>query len=205
MRWTYTIALVMLFVGCGHGAQTVKWRAPLVQDEYPLDEDGRRLSSGESAYCPVVQVQDYAGSYVPYSRPLKVNPFFRERLVAFEEVVARVATQTLGAPPVAILHFGTYNCRTIAGRRKLSEHAYANAIDVSGFEFATPSGNVKISIKKDWWRDTPYAGFMHQLVLELAARPDIFRGVLGPGYPGHDDHLHLDVGPRYYINVDVPG
>lgn len=197
--------VLVLLMGCSHGTARVKWRAPLVQAEYPLDEDGRRLSGGQSAYCPVVQVQDYNGSYVHYARPLKVNPFFRERLIAFEEVVAAVAQRTVGAAPTAILHYGTYNCRTVAGRRKLSEHAYANAIDVSGFEFTTTAGPVKVTVKKDWWRDSAYADFMHQLVIELAARPDIFRGVLGPGYPGHDDHLHLDVGPRHYINVNVPG
>lgn len=199
MRFLKFMAFALVF-GCAATPTKVKWSAPLHEEDYPLDEDVRRLARGEDAYCPVVQVLEYSGSYVPYDKPLRINPFFRERLIAFEHVVHEVAVRTVGAPPTAILHFGTYNCRTISGKARLSEHAFANAIDVSGFQF----GDVRVSVLRDWWKDTRHARFMHELALELAARPDIFRGVLGPGYPGHDDHLHLDMGPRHYINVDVP-
>lgn len=199
MRMVWFMAVAIL-CGCASAPSKVTWTAPLHEEDYPLDEDVRRLARGEDAYCPVVQVQEYSGSYVAYDKSLRVNPFFRERLIAFEHVVHDVAVRTIGHPPSAILHFGTYNCRTVSGRPRLSEHAFANAIDVSGFQF----DDVRVSVLHDWWKDTRYSRFMHELVLELAARPDIFRGVLGPGYKGHDDHLHLDMGPRYYINVDVP-
>lgn len=194
------MALGVWLAGCGVATHQVAWRAPLTEEDYPLDDDPRRLERGEGAYCPVVQVQEYAGSYVPYDKSLRVNPFFKERLIAFEGVVHDVAMRTVGQPPTAILHFGTYNCRTISGKPRLSEHAFANAIDVSGFAF----GDTRVSVLRNWWDDSIYARFMHELVIELAARPDIFRGVLGPGYKGHDDHLHLDVGPRYFIHVDIP-
>ncbi len=203
MRCTYII-LLLLLSSCGATSHKLQWTGPVESEDYPLDEDARRLATGSGAYCPVVQVQEYDGSYISYAKPLQVNPFFRERLIAFEEVVQRVAIRTIGVAPTAILHFGTYNCRTIAGKPKLSEHAFANAIDVSGFEFQGENGPVRISVLKDWWRGTAYSTFMHELVIELAAHPEIFRGVLGPGYPGHDDHLHLDAGPRHYINVRVP-
>ena len=45
-----------------------------------------------------------------------------------------------------------FSCRTIAGRRSMSEHATANAFDISGFK--TKSGKL-ISVKRDWGKATP--------------------------------------------------
>ena len=42
-----------------------------------------------------------------------------------------MAIASLGA--VEFVHYGTYNCRPIAGTSTLSQHAYANAIDIYGF------------------------------------------------------------------------
>lgn len=159
-----------------------------------------------------MQLVDYDGDVVPYHRPLEVNPFFRERLQQFEIVVHEVAVEVYGRPPAAIRHFGAYNCRRVRGKPKLSEHAFGNALDVSGFEFEpdprgkgpAPQG-FRISLLEHWRArsgvERHHAHFLRRLAEELARRPDIFRGMLGPGAPGHDDHFHFDVGPYRYIDI----
>lgn len=71
----------------------------------------------------------------------------------------------------------------------MSEHAYANAWDVTGFELA--DGRV-VSVQKHWNDPGALRTFLR------AARDDacnIFRVVLGPDYnDAHHDHLHVDMG-----------
>ena len=47
--------------------------------------------------------------------------------------VQPAAISAFGSPVAKIDHFGTYSCRNVAGREWRSQHASANAIDISGF------------------------------------------------------------------------
>lgn len=190
----------------------VVWAQPPKKLAYPLDIESRRASSRGALDCPVVQLLPYAGDVVRYHREVLVNPFFRERLQRFEEVVLAVSMEIYERPPETIRHFGTYNCRRVRGKAKLSEHAFGNAIDVSGFDFgAHPQGKSKVPgafrivLKKHWGAERgdegEHARFLRALSRALAARPDIFRGMLGPPAPGHHDHFHFDVGPYRYIDI----
>ncbi len=71
----------------------------------------------------------------------------------------------------------------------MSEHAYANAWDVTGFELA--DGRV-VSVQAHWNDAGSLRTFLR------AVRDDacnIFRVVLGPDYnDAHHDHLHVDMG-----------
>jgi hypothetical protein len=99
------------------------------------------------------------------------------------------AKRLLGEPIAEVLHFGSYSCRTIRGRSSMSEHATANAFDISGFR--TASGKT-ISVRQDWGQPTPQGRFL------LAARNglcDWFNATLSPDYnAGHADHFHVDMG-----------
>lgn len=181
--------------------QKAEWTAPIVAEEYPLDSEPRKFSG--TIKCPFVMLVDYEGTTIPYSKPVKINPFFRERLIQFEILAAEVGHRTMGSAPVKLHHMGTLNCRPVRNRKLLSEHAFANAIDVSGFTFQNSDGSsTYLNIERDWYGKG--APFFAELTRALSARPDIFRGVLGPGNPGHDDHLHLDMSPSRYIDVDIP-
>ena len=194
MDYRFIFFFTLFVIGCGNTTAPVTWQKADNQS-YPLDDESRRLSGGT---CPVVQLTEYEGDYLPYHRPLKVNPFFRERLQQFELVVAEVSIRELGETPSAIKHFGAYNCRKIKGRNKMSEHGLGNAIDVSGFAFT----DFSISIEKDWHAGDERSDFLHALAKELSTRPDIFRGMLGPGAKGHDDHFHFDVGKHRYLRMN---
>ncbi len=108
-------------------------------------------------------------------------------------VLQPAAEQHLQVPVVALQTMGGYSCRNIVGNKLWqdfrSQHATANAIDISAFELQ--DGRV-ISIKKHWASTGPQADFL-RAVHNGACR--YFRVVLGPDYnAAHRDHFHLDRG-----------
>lgn len=110
-------------------------------------------------------------------------------------VVEPAAQQTFGSPVVTIRNYGTYSCRNInhAPDRPRSQHATANAIDVSGFVLADAT---RISIARDW-RDAGAKGRFLHAVRDGACR--FFGTVLSPDYNAlHHDHFHMD-GSRWRV------
>lgn len=130
-------------------------------------------------------------SNVPYSAGFRASCPLAAALYVYERQVQDAARQTLGAELARIHHFGTYACRNInnaeSGRR--SQHATANAIDISGFSFADGR---KVSVLHHWGADTPEGNFLAQV---RDSGCDLFNTVLGPDYNAHHrDHFHLDLG-----------
>jgi len=103
--------------------------------------------------------------------------------------VQRAARAAFGSGLAEIHHFGTYSCRNIAGRNRRSQHARANAIDISGF---TLEDGRSVSVLRHWNGAGPKGAFLHQIF--DGARP-YFRITLGPDYnAAHADHFHFDRG-----------
>ena len=102
----------------------------------------------------------------------------------------------LGSEVVRIETFGTYACRdvrgtggTIAGKR--SEHAHANAVDVSAFVLADGR---RVSVLGDWRADGQTAQFLRVIHQSACKR---FPTVLSPNYnEAHRDHFHFDMGGK---------
>ena len=92
---------------------------------------------------------------------------------------------------------GAYNCRRMYGRPDgaWSEHANANAIDISGFTFADGR---RVNLKADWNGTGPDAAAKAAFLREVRdGACEIFSTVLSPDYnAAHADHFHLDQGPR---------
>jgi hypothetical protein len=120
------------------------------------------------------------------------------------EVVQPAAQARFGQPVVGLTAFGAYSCRSvdnIAGAQ-LSEHAFGNAIDISGFKLADGRA---IVIVQDWKKtDSQESAFLHEA---HAGACQHFTTVLGPGADVfHYNHFHLDLamhgatntGPRRY-------
>lgn len=187
---------------------------------FALDEWSRqaeRTAKGRLV-CPAVELVGYRGQALRYHRALKVNPAFQAQLARFEAVANEVAIEVYGRAPSKVVHLGTYNCRTIRRRgHRLSEHAFGNAIDVSGFEFAAaPRAERKalgragrafrVDVEKHWDRtdgfEASHARFLKRLVIELQ-QDRVFRGMIVPPAPGHHDHLHLDMGRWAFVRGDV--
>jgi hypothetical protein len=93
--------------------------------------------------------------------------------------------------PVAVIHqIGSYSCRSMngAGGHGISEHAFGNALDVSGFTLADGR---KITVKDGWHGSPEEQGFLHDVQLYAC---ETFETVLAPGYnAAHYNHFHVDL------------
>ena len=186
----------------------------LAEEPYALDDVSRIVPARGKVKCPKLELVRYEGETVRYHKPVKVHPLFQERLRRFEEVVRDAAIEVYGRPPTKIKHIGTYNCRRIRAYPDfLSEHALGNGIDVAGFDFGRlPRGETlpddlpaslkkgfRVRVEKDWGATSRtgriHARFLRLLSRRLIARDDIFRVLLGPGFPGHHNHFHFDCAP----------
>jgi hypothetical protein len=116
---------------------------------------------------------------------------------------------TTSVKPAARQHFkkdlavignaSAYVCRRRNNSRtgKLSEHAKANALDISTLGF---SDGTKVTIKGDWGGIrqkiglAPQGNFLRRIRSDACIR---FSTVLGPGSdPFHGDHFHVDRAQR---------
>ncbi|MGR4893109.1 extensin family protein [Sphingopyxis sp. LARHCG72] len=91
---------------------------------------------------------------------------------------------------VRVETFETYSCREIAGSRRgrLSQHAYANAVEVSAFFLADGR---RISVEAGWDGERASQHFLRVLHRSACRR---FGTVLGPAYnAAHRYHFHMDV------------
>ncbi len=106
------------------------------------------------------------------------------------ESVAPAARYYFGSELVEISVAGSYSCRPmnhVSGAR-LSEHGYANALDVSGFTLANGR---KISIKRHWKGDVQEQAFLRAAHRGACQN---FMTVLSPDYDSnHADHFHVDL------------
>ncbi|AFK52316.1 extensin family protein [Tistrella mobilis] len=130
--------------------------------------EGLRFSSGFTASCPLMVAWSIFDRHV-------LQPAARRH---FASRVAQVD------------HLGTYACRAVRGGSTPSQHATANAIDISGVVLAD---GTRISLARDWsGDDARKRAFLREL---RDGACEAFRGVLGPDYnAAHRDHFHLDMG-----------
>lgn len=126
-------------------------------------------------------------------------------LARFETIVAEEAERTLGTGVQRIIHGGTYSCRKMARFRMVSEHSYANAIDIRGF--VLKDGRT-LSVKRHFGKtnaepSTPEARFL-RTVARRAYVEDVFSVALTPFWDAlHADHFHFDQA-RYRVNATGP-
>ncbi len=139
-------------------------------------DDGVRLLKSDIDY----------GSRILLSCPAMLALLSWER-----HVLAPKAKEHFGRKVDATGQLGTYACRNIGGQkgRRLSEHAYANAIDISGF---TLEGGEHISVQRDW-NDTGVKGRFLRVLRDGAC--GYFGARLSPEFiAAHANHLHFDMG-----------
>lgn len=114
--------------------------------------------------------------------------------------VQPAAKKLLGSRVSAVSHVGSYSCRNIRGSvlskyiKMKSEHATANAVDITGFRLANGK---RITLLRNWnkgkkRKDTAEAKFLRR-IHEGACK--YFRVALGPEANRlHADHFHFDRG-----------
>lgn len=125
-------------------------------------------------------------------------------LADFERIVADEA-HVLGHRVVRIEQGGTYSCRKMARFRLVSEHSYANAIDVRSF---TLENGRRISVADQFGAldrepSTTEGRFLRSLARRLYDDA-VFSVVLTRYFDElHRDHFHLDLA-RYRVDGTRP-
>lgn len=104
--------------------------------------------------------------------------------------VDRAARQMLGSPLARIETMGSYACRSVAGRARLSAHSRAEAIDIGAFVL---KDGRRVSVKTGWIGASDQERAFLRTVHTSACKR--FGTVLGPSYDAaHADHLHVELG-----------
>lgn len=225
-RWSQLAcaALVATAVACltasSTGAELVHARLRA----YPLDLIARTAAPSGASLCHPKQLVYYRGTRLKLEPPSPVFQPFVARLQRLEETLVEIGVQVYGRAPVKLVHVGTFVCRNVEPERShLSEHAFGNAIDVTGFRFPALDpkaqnagtrdlpprlrGAFTVSVRADYYptRPTTAAGERHRRffdALNAALREgDLFRTAIGPADSRHRSHLHLDMAPWPYVRL----
>lgn len=106
--------------------------------------------------------------------------------------IDQIAQERYGYGLSKIHHMGSYSCRRQNGNNsgRWSEHAFANAWDVAGFELE--NGHL-VTVLKHWNSVDQDAAFLRD-IRDAACK--LFRVTLSPDFnTAHRDHFHVDMGP----------
>jgi hypothetical protein len=114
------------------------------------------------------------------------------------EALQPAADQWLGTRVVRIETFGTYSCRSVNSQpgARLSEHAYANAVDVAGFVLGDGR---RITVQQGWNGDDDRVRRFLRAVHQAGCRR--FAIGLSPDSDAyHYNHMHFDMGRGPYCH-----
>ena len=153
--------------------------------------------------CGSDQVVEYLGSEngIRYNAAPVLTCTMALGLASFEHVLQEEARARFGTRVKRLVHAGTYSCRRMARFRMVSEHSYANAIDLQSVVL---ENGRSIGVAKDFGpldddRATAEGQFL-RAVARRAYDEKIFSVVLTPRFDAlHRDHFHLDMA-RYRVD-----
>jgi hypothetical protein len=152
----------------------------------------RMADTAPSPGCGLRDAVKVQASYIPINREVDIAcPMAAGLHLWMREHVQTAARLYLNADVKSIETYGTYACRTRNNREgaRLSEHATANAIDISAFVL---SNGKRLRVADIRTMSEDERDFMES-VRKGGCR--LFSVVLGPGSDGaHEDHFHFDLG-----------
>ncbi|MGN8249017.1 extensin-like domain-containing protein [Pseudomonas sp. SMV7] len=151
-----------------------------------------QADSSPAADCPLHNVWRIEGGQARLSSSFLASCPLAVAYALFEQHgLQPVAQRVLGQPVIQVDHLGSFACRNLYHRKQgsLSQHATANALDISGFRL---QDGQRIVLARDWQAGGRKADFLREV---QQAACDSFSTVLGPDYnAAHRDHFHLDMG-----------
>lgn len=146
-----------------------------------------------SAACPLPDALQIQSGAIPISSsflsscPLAVSYALWER-----HVLQPLAQRHFGQAARRVMHLGSYACRNVRGGTRQSEHATANAIDISAITLADGRN---VTVEKHW-KDEGTAGAFLRDLHRRSCR--LFTMTLGPNYDAaHHNHFHFGMGGRF--------
>lgn len=211
------IGLAIALAGCGFGFFGYEQRAAWRDQEERACMASRPPVVFSSYVQPARKIDGRGACGISY--PLKVYAFGDGQIKVgptatlgcpmttmledwLRDSVQPAAIAWFGQPVTGIKQLSNYACRTIDNLpdKKLSEHAFGNAIDIAGFQLA--DGRM-VTVKQGWKGAPEEQAFLREVE---ATACETFKTTLGPGEPYHGDHFHLDLahhgkaGNRRYCN-----
>jgi hypothetical protein len=170
--------------------------------ELPVKE-----AKGKRPTCGVEQAVVYkrGPAGIRYNTAPVVSCGMALGLARLEQVLNEEAQAHLGSKVARIEQAGTYNCRRMARFDWVSEHAYANGIDIKSF---TLKNGHQITVlgsfgKLDAEPKRPAGRFLRKVANRLYDE-GAFSVVITPFFDAlHRDHFHLDQA-RYRIDGSRP-
>jgi hypothetical protein len=195
----------MLLSGCGTSGPSFQVR----DDPWRSPEERACLASGVVRQSPFVKVRSALGgpSVCGAENPFEMTAADGGRVVLqpsaqlrcpmipqidrwVREVVEPAARYHLRQELVGLKVLASYSCRPMnsVDGGMISEHAYANAVDIGGFMLADGSS---VSVLRGW-NGTPAQQAFLRVVHDRSC--EYFTTVLSPNYNSlHRDHFHLDL------------
>jgi len=146
--------------------------------------------------APQVVIYAHGPGGITYSPSPLLTCSMALALASFEKVVQEEAARAFHSSVVRIDQLGTYSCREIiAYPGWVSEHSYANAIDLARF---TLKNGVAVDVQRDFdlGAEPPRrpGGAFLRAVSQRAYDEDIFSHVLTPFFnAAHRNHFHVDL------------
>jgi hypothetical protein len=125
-------------------------------------------------------------------------PMIAELESWLREDVQPLALEHLGQRVVSLANASSYVCRNRYGdtTKRISEHAYANALDISAFIL---ENGERVTLTNHWDDEENGRGPFLKALHKTACKH--FGTVLGPeSNAAHKDHFHLDMRPRRRSN-----
>jgi len=151
-----------------------------------------QADSRASANCPLQNVWRIEQGEVRLSSSFLASCPLAVAYALFERHGLQPAAQRVfGQPVVQVDHLGSFACRNVYNRKqgRLSQHATANALDISGFRL---QDGQRVVLARDWQAGGQKGEFLREV---WQAACDSFSTVLGPDYnAAHHNHFHLDMG-----------
>ena len=141
-----------------------------------------------------VAVEGFGGGVSLSGRVVVACPVAEATALWLRNVVQTEALETFGTRVVGLSNVNGYSCRMRSGGY-ISEHGFANAIDIGTFHF---EDGRRVNIEGGW---RPDGTAMGDLTADWFARInegacDYFQLVLNPNSDAaHRDHFHFDLGP----------
>jgi hypothetical protein len=146
--------------------------------------------------APQVVVYSRGPGNIAYDPPPLLTCSMALALASFEKILQEEAARTFRSAVVRVEQLGTYSCRQIAAYPGwVSEHSYANAIDLSRFVL---KNGTTLDVQRDFdMGDTapsrPGGAFL-RAISQRAFDEDVFSHVLTPFFnAAHRNHFHLDL------------
>jgi len=173
-------------------------KAGVTWQKFALAVHTEKQKSGRGLVCGAPEVVLYlkGPGKIAYNPPPVLTCEMALALASFEKLLQEEADRVLKTQVIKIDQIGTYNCREVAAfPGTVSEHSYANAIDLGTFHL---KNGTSLSVYRDF--DTSPSdpkkppGVFLRNITRRAHDENIFSHVLTAFFNDvHKNHFHLDL------------